>query len=305
VLKNLSRTILLISLLSSVPLSTLAQSESSAEERIVEYLIKNVEPGKPLIVSDLYNNVFTSAEEKKALERLFNIFFKIPIFVAQYTAATNQAPAIADIARQFNLRIPGEVEVLLTIMDSDPRVPKFITRDAESGEIIGVDIEAIKKDKRFSQVIERTLAGWPGKKAPAFALDLLDGGTIRSSDLKGRNYLIYFWFSNCPPCIQISPPLEEIQKRFGGKRFTILAVNADRFLELETTDEERAIYVKKQGFQFPVAHLNRQMQADYGNVNVYPTLVLVDSMGIIRAHYIGYTSPDILENAIARLLEAE
>jgi thiol-disulfide isomerase/thioredoxin len=279
-----------------------AQSDTAIEERIVDYLKKNVTPGKPLIVSELYNKVFTAPEERKALDRLFNTFFKIPVFVAQYKAGTNRTPAIADIARQFKLRIPGEVQILLTIMDSDPRVPKFITRDAKTGEITSVDIEAVKNDKRFSQAIERTMSGWVGKSAPAFELDLLNGNKLSSADLSGRNYLIYFWFSGCPPCVQLSPHLVSIEKQFGGKQFTIIAINADRLLELETTDAERQAYIKNQGFQFPVAHLNKKMYEDYGGVSDYPTLFLVDTQGIIRKHYIGYHSPEIIATDIKELL---
>lgn len=302
-LKNILWINLLMMLLLFTPAVPQTLSDKGVEERIVNYLKDHVKPGEPLIVSDLYNNVFRTMEERKALDRLFNIFFKIPLFVAQYKAATDQIPAIADIARQFNLQIPGEVQILLSIMENDPRIPDFIKRDAGSGEIISVNIEAIKNDKRFSQAIERTLTGWMGKNAPAFTLDLLNGKRINSTDLAGRNYLIYFWFSNCPPCVQLSPHLRELQEKFGGGKFTILAVNADLFLELDTTDEERFAYIKKQGFQFPVAHLNNKMQEDYGNVNVYPTLVLVDSQGTIRKHYIGYQPPEVLADDIGRLLE--
>jgi thiol-disulfide isomerase/thioredoxin len=304
-LRTPSWMLLLIFLPSFAAAVLLAQSDVAVEERIVNYLIKNVTPGKPFIVSDLYNNVFTTTEERKALDRLFNTFFKIPLFVAQYKATTNQIPTLDDIARQFRLRIPGEVQILLTIMESDPRVPKFIIRDTQSGEIIHVDIEAVKKDKRFSQAIERTMAGWSGRNAPAFALELLDGKKLSSTDLTGKNHLIYFWFSNCPPCIKLSPQLIKLQNQFGGKRFTIIAVNADRFLELDTTDAERAAYIKKQGFTMPVAHLNKQMQEDYGNVNVYPTLFLVDSGGVIRKHYIGYQSPEVIATDIQALLKGK
>jgi thiol-disulfide isomerase/thioredoxin len=279
-----------------------AQSDIAVEERIVDYLKNNITPGKPLIVSDLYGKVFTAPEERKALDRLFNTFFKIPVFVAQYKAGTNRIPTLADIAREFKLQIPGEVKILLTIMDSDPRVPKFITRDAKTGEITNVDIEAVRQDKRFSQAIERTMSGWVGKSAPAFKLDLLNGNKLSSTDLSGRNYLIYFWFSGCPPCVQLSPHLVGIEKQFGGKQFTIIAVNADRLLELETTDAEREAYVKKQGFQFPVAHMDRKMYADYGGISDYPTLFLVDSQGIIRKHYMGYHPPETLAANIKDLL---
>jgi thiol-disulfide isomerase/thioredoxin len=282
-----------------------AQSDVAVEERIVNYLKKNVTPGRPLIVSELYNKVFPAPEERKALDRLFNAFFKIPVFVAQYKAGTNRIPTLADIARQFNLQISGEVQVLLTIMDSDPRVPKFIIQDAKTGEITNVDIEAVKRDKRFSQAIERTMSGWVGKSAPAFEMDLLNGTKLRSADLSGRNYLIYFWFSGCPPCVQLSPHLVRLEKQYGGKRFTVIAVNADRFLELDTTDIERSTYVKKQRFQFPVAHLNKKMNEEYGSPNVFPMLFLVDAHGIIRKQYIGYQSPELLAADIKDLLASK
>lgn len=280
-----------------------AQSDLAVEKRIVDYLTKQIEMKKPVIVSELVNNVFTSEEEREIIDRLFNIFFKIPVFIVQYKATTDRIPTLDDIARQFNLQVPGEVHVLLMIMENDPRIPEFITRDPKSGEIVHVDIEAVKKDKRFSQAIERTLAGWLGKKVPAFSLDLYSGGKISSADLMGKNYLVYFWYSGCPPCVRISPHLVKLYERYKKSNFTIAAVNADRFLELGTTDEERAAYVQEQGIEFPVAHLNKEMQEDYGNINVYPTFFLVDSGGNIYRHHIGYQPPHVLTEDIEDLLK--
>jgi thiol-disulfide isomerase/thioredoxin len=281
-----------------------ARTDVATEERVVQYLQQHVTPGTPVVVSDLYNNVFKSPEERKVLDRLFNTFFKIPLFVAQYKASTNQVPTLADIARQFNLPVKGEAAVLLTIIDSDPRVPKFIKRDADTGEITAVDVEAVRKDRRFGQVLERTLTGWPGKDAPAFTLDLFDGKSLSSDTLKGKPYLIYFWFSGCPPCVKISPHLVEIQRRFGGKGFTVVGVNADKYLELDVPDEQRAAYVKKAGFTFPVGHLNKKMQEDYGNVNVYPTLFLVDSKGVVHRYYVSYQPLETLASDIDALLKS-
>jgi thiol-disulfide isomerase/thioredoxin len=281
-----------------------AQSDLAIEKRIVDHLAKMIEMRKPVIVSDLVNNVFTSEEEREALDRLFNIFFQIPVFVVQYKTATDRIPTLDDIARQFNLRVPGEVGILLTIMENDPRIPPFIRRDPQSGEIVHVDIEAVKNDSRFGQAIERTLAGWMGKKAPAFSLDLSGGGRISSADLIGKNYLVYFWFSGCPPCVRTAPHLVKLYEQNKNRNFTIVAVNADRFLELGTTDEALAANLQEQGIEFPVPHLNKEMQESYGNVNVYPTFFLVDSGGNIYRHYIGYQPPHVLTGDIEDLLKS-
>ena len=280
-----------------------AQSDPGVEKIIVDYLKQHVEPGKPVIVSELVNNVFTGEEERRELNRLFNIFFKIPIFVVQHKVATDRIPTLDDISRQFNLRVAGEADVLLTIMESDPRIPRFLTRDPDSGEILSVDIEAIKNDRRFSQAIERTLAGWSGKTVPDFTLDLFDGGKISSGDLLGKNYLIYFWFSGCPPCMKLSPSLSKLQEEHTVEDFQVLAVNADRVLELDTTDQERADYIRRQALGFTFAHMNAEMREKFGNISVYPTLFLVDSRGVVRKHYIGYQGPEVLASDIEQILK--
>src|SRR6185369_12171626 len=58
-------------------IALLFQQPSPVEVRIVEYLKKNVTPGRPVVVSELYNNVFKTPEEQKVLNRLYNTFFKI------------------------------------------------------------------------------------------------------------------------------------------------------------------------------------------------------------------------------------
>src|SRR5512139_2507104 len=103
----------------------LLQQASPVETRIIEYLKANVKPGRPVVVSELYNNVFKTPEEQKVLERLYNSFFKIPRFIVQYNTATKKVPTLREIAEQFNFNVPGEADVILRIMESDPRVPKF------------------------------------------------------------------------------------------------------------------------------------------------------------------------------------
>jgi thiol-disulfide isomerase/thioredoxin len=283
-----------------------AQSNPVVEKRIIDYLREHhVKTKQPVVVSNLLNNVFTGKEEREEINRLFNIFFKIPLFVVQHKVATDRIPTLANISCQFNLSIAGEADVLLSVMELDPRIPKFMTRDPDSGEILSVNVEAVKSDPRFSQVIERTLAGWSGRTAPEFTLDLFSDGKIGSKDLSGKNYLIYFWYSGCPPCMKTSPLLSKLQEEHVDDNFLVLSVNADRLLGLNTTDEERAAYIKENALGFEFAHLNSEMQEAYGNISVYPTFFLVDSKGIIRNHYIGYQTSEVLASGIEQILGIE
>src|SRR5689334_16926275 len=152
---------------------------SDAETKIVQYLKTNVQPGKPVIVSEL-NKTFTAPDEQKVLNRLFNTFFKIPMFVVQYNTSTKKIPTLKELSEQFNFQVPGEADVMLRIMESDPRIPKFLTRDAKTGEITAVDVDKITSSPQFGRVLERTIAGWEGKPEPEFAIQTYDGKPLSS-----------------------------------------------------------------------------------------------------------------------------
>src|SRR3954463_3456541 len=128
----------------SVALVAVVFQTSNVETRIVAYLKANVTPGRPVVVSELYNNVFKTPEERKALERLYNTFFKIPMFIVQYNTSTRKIPTLQELSEQFNFNVPGEADVILRVMEADPRVPKFLERNPKTGEITKVDIDKIK-----------------------------------------------------------------------------------------------------------------------------------------------------------------
>jgi peroxiredoxin len=282
--------------------SLLSQNDREVERKIIEYLKVNLKAGQPVIVSKLHNEVFTSPEERKALDRLYNIFFKVPAYIAEYYASSHKPPTLAEITHQFNLPIEGEADVILKIIEYDRRVPRFLTRDARTGEIAQVDIEKVKADPRFNKVIERTIAGWEGKVAPPFSVQSLDGKALNSSDLKGKPHLVYFWFTHCPPCVQITPHLVSLQRKFTARNFTVVGLNADKILELGYEDSERKAYLEKHKINFPMGHLSPAAQAAYGGVQLFPTLFLVDKDGVIRAHFVNYKDEATLQQAIEKVL---
>ena len=282
----------------SVGLITFLLQASPTETRIVEYLKANVAPGKAVVVSDLYNNVFKTPEEQKVLERLYNTFFKIPMFIVQYNAGTKRAPTLKELSEQFNFTVPGEADVILRVMESDPRVPRFLERDPKTGEITKVDIDQIKSSPQFSRVLDRTIAGWEGKEAPAFSITGYDGKPVTSEQVAGAPHLVYFWFTNCPPCVKTSPLLAELYNKYASKGFKIVGANADQLLELPFNDHDRADYAKKYGFHFTLAHLNAAMQQNYGGVSVFPTLFFVDKTGTVVKHFVNFQDKATLEAAI-------
>jgi thiol-disulfide isomerase/thioredoxin len=274
-----------------------------AEVRVVEYLKAHVKPGQPVVVSELYNTVFTGPEERAALNRLFNTFFKMPLYMAQHQKAAGKPPTLAEISEQFRFQIPGQADVMLRVMESDPRVPKFMARDAATGEITSVNVEAILAHPRFGKALERTITGWEGKPAPAFATSTYDGKPLASEALSGTPHLLYFWFTGCPPCVRTSPLLAELDETYAAKGFRIVGLNADRVLEIPTTEGDRAAYAKKNGWTFTLAHMTAEAQEAYGTVSVFPTLFFVDRKGTVVQHFVNFQEKAALEGAIQTALK--
>src|ERR1039458_7411073 len=140
----------------------IGMASTAAEARVLDYIRTHLQPGQPLRVTDLYNRVFTQPDERQALNKLYNAFFRIPLFVANYQEKFKSPPSLAVIAGQFDLHSPGAADVLLRVMESDPRVPRFLTRDPKTGEITHVDVERIKADPKFGQALARQIGGWEG-----------------------------------------------------------------------------------------------------------------------------------------------
>lgn len=276
---------------------------AGAEARVVEYLEANVKPGQPVVVSDLYNTVFTAPDERAALNRLFNAFFKMPLYLAQHLAAAGKPPTLRELSEQFHFEVPGEADVMLRIMESDPRMPRFITRDAATGEITSVDVDRILAHPRFGKALERTITGWEGRPAPAFATTTYDGKPLTSESLAGKPHLVYFWFTGCPPCERTAPLLAELDREFAARGFRIVALNADRALELPTTDEDRAAYAARNGWRFTLAHMTSDVQEAYGTVSVFPTLFFVDRKGAVVRQFVNFQPKTVLEEATRVALE--
>jgi peroxiredoxin len=280
-----------------------APASSDAEARVLDYIRTHLQPGQPLVVTDLYNRVFTQPDERQALNKLYSAFFRIPLFVANYQEKFKSPPSLAVIAEQFDLHSPGAADVLLRVMESDPRVPRFLARDPKTGEITHVDVERIKADPKFGQALARQIGGWEGKPAPDLTLTRLGGEDLHLADLRGKVLLLEVWFTGCPPCMQEAPALVSLNGELSARGLVIVGANADRVLGLDHDDSVRQRYVGEHHIAYPIVNWTREGDNAYGGITIFPALFLIDRKGMIRDHWIGYTQPEDLHKAITEVLQ--
>ena len=277
-----------------------APQGADAERRILEHVRDTLEPGERLLLSALVER-FQSPDEQRALGRLNDVFFRTPLFILEFEGREGRLPTLAEIAGQFSLYGEEAADIVLRIMEADPRVPKFLVRSADGG-LVSIDENLIRADARFAQAVERSLTGWEGRALPELAGERLLGGSASVADLMNDATLVYVWFTNCPPCVQIAPVLQALHQDLAGEGLTIVGLNADRVLQLPYTDSDRAEHQEKGGVTFENLHLTEEDRTELGNVNIFPTLFLANREGTIERHFVNFQERETLEPAIRALL---
>jgi cytochrome c biogenesis protein CcmG, thiol:disulfide interchange protein DsbE len=133
-----------------------------------------------------------------------------------------------------------------------------------------------------------------GQPAPDFELQLVDGGKIRSSDLRGKVVLLNFWATWCGPCKQELPLLDtyyKIQKPAGLVVFAI------------TTEDSLPVSKMRPLFKLMTIHPAKRVKGGaFGDVAALPTNYVIDRAGVLRYAQTGAFDLDALNNLLVPLL---
>ena len=112
--------------------------------------------------------------------------------------------------------------------------------------------------------------------------------------IKLENYLsngpvlINFWATWCAPCIKEMPYLDQFEKKYKDKGFSVLAVSVDNQKSLSQVRS----FIKTKKFSFDI-FLDPNMQIFKKlNGNLMPTNVLIDKSGKVVWRHYGYLPGD-------------
>jgi len=132
--------------------------------------------------------------------------------------------------------------------------------------------------------------------APDFALQTLDGETVRLSDYRGQVVLINTWATWCPPCRDEMPDLEAYYRRRQADGFVVLAVNS------QESPGTVAAFLEEHDFTFPVLlDPDGVVTKDY-RVYGLPTSFFIGRDGVVRGVWSGRLSPKQLKELVDPLL---
>ena len=130
-----------------------------------------------------------------------------------------------------------------------------------------------------------------------FDLDLIGGGTVQLSDLRGKVVMVDFWASWCPPCRVEAPALAKVYREFQGQPVEFLGVDIwDNIGDAE-------LFLQQEGQAYPNGFdASGVVAIDYG-VRGIPEKYFIDREGILVKKLSGPLTETTIRNTINELLE--
>ena len=122
-----------------------------------------------------------------------------------------------------------------------------------------------------------------GFSAPDFTLDLLGGGQVQLSELRGQPVMINLWASWCPPCRAEMPAIEKVYRAYKDRGLVVLGVNTT----FQDNEADAAAFVREFGLTFLIPLDRDGSVSKRYQLRGLPSTFFVDRNGIIRSVVVG------------------
>src|SRR6202451_4716223 len=136
--------------------------------------------------------------------------------------------------------------------------------------------------------------------APDFALQSLDGKTVRLSDFRGKPVVLNFWATWCGPCKIEMPWFVDFQKQYGAQGLQIVGVAMD-----DASKEDISKFAKDMGVNYPILIDKESVGDQYGGVPALPETFLIGRDGKLMDKIIGLRGKGEIEEDIKKALNTQ
>jgi len=148
-----------------------------------------------------------------------------------------------------------------------------------------------------------TVAAWSANAQPLqLSGPTLDGSTFNLQTLRGRVVMLFFWNTDCVPCVQRMPELRANAAGWRGKPFTLVLVSTDRERQSALAYVRTLRQVDKAAVDTPFLWAGEQrLGAGLTVPASVPQTLVLDSRGEVVARHVGRIAPEAWDD-VAELL---
>jgi peroxiredoxin len=119
--------------------------------------------------------------------------------------------------------------------------------------------------------------------APQVNFPILSGGSLATSELRGKVVAVNFWATSCVPCVREMPRMVQTYRKFAARGYETIAVAMSHDHPNQVAD-----FAQRRALPFKVAlDASGEVARSFGNVRVTPTIFLIDRQGRIVKRYAG------------------
>lgn len=139
-----------------------------------------------------------------------------------------------------------------------------------------------------------------GKQAPDFTLPLMNGTDeqLRLADFKGQVVLLNFWASNCPPCHDEAPLLQDVWTKLQTQDQEVVLIGINIY---DLGEEEANAFLQTYGITYPnVRATDSTVAISYGTTG-QPETFLIDTQGDVVARWQGELRDENVRGLLANM----
>jgi len=204
---------------------------------------------------------------------------------------------IADGQAALRLALPKQhlIEIVTAAMQVQQQTMKMQQEAHGSSGNMSPEMIGTPAPPKVDAAPANPLMEWIGKPAPDLKMVDLQGNVNRVSRLKGKKVMLDFWATWCPPCKKSIPELIKLRTDTKPSKLAIFGLSDEPIDRLNE-------FTKEAKMNYPVvAYNNGDLPTPYNQVKALPTLILIDSKGIIRDILVGYHPIDEIKSKLDKL----
>jgi len=129
-------------------------------------------------------------------------------------------------------------------------------------------------------------AGEVGSAVAWRDVPLLDGRTLKATELAGTAVVVQIWASWCPFCGAQNPHIQKLHEAYSSRGLKVLAFSIDQ------TEQAAKEYLAKHGYTFNVAMRSNDVDRWFGRSRTLPETYVVDAKGRVAFVHRGEMFPE-------------